>query len=322
MKARAIGDVSEKLIRLNSELRSSLPNSFYSCHSWFCLFCLPIALVIPTCAAASEPTPARKLIAAPQVRIIAHRGNSCVCPENTLPAFQSALDVKADLVELDYFHSADGVPVVIHDEILDRTTNAEEVLGQPKLVVGDLPLSDLRKLDVGIWFDDKFAGTRLPTLAEALDLIQTRSTTLIERKAGDAHTLVRLLDTKGLTDQVVVQSFDWKFVAECRKLSPGLALGALCNKPANPEHIHAAAATGADIIIWNQEKIGREQIALIHQLGKKAWAYTIDDPRRAAWLIAAGLDGIITNKPAEMLQLRSAERGTRSEDNEQASQQP
>src|SRR3954447_11482273 len=127
--------------------------------SWFFFFILALAVNLP----AAEPTPAQKLIASPRVLIIAHRGNSSVAPENTLPAFQSALDAKADLVELDYYHSADNVPVVIHDRILDRTTNAEEVLGQPKLLVSDLPLADLRKLDVGGWFDDKFAGTKMPT---------------------------------------------------------------------------------------------------------------------------------------------------------------
>ena len=253
---------------------------------------------------AADLTPARKLIATPRVLITAHRGNSSVAPENTLPAFQSALDAKADLVELDYFHSADGVPIVIHDEILDRTTDAEDVLGKAKLVIGDLRLADAQKLDVGSWFDDKFQGTKLPTLVESLELIQTRSVTLIERKAGDAQTLVRLLEEKKLIDQVVVQAFDWEFVAECRKLSPRLALGTLSGKPANLDQLRAAAATGADLIVWNHEKIGREQIAQIHQLGKKAWVYTVDDPQRAAQLIAHGIDGIITNKPADMLLLR------------------
>src|SRR5205807_6790535 len=122
-----------------------MPDSYDSFDSWFLLLCpfaLAIVSVIPV-ASAAEPTPAQRLIAAPRVLIIAHRGNSSVAPENTLPAFQSALDAKADLVELDYFHSADGIPVVIHDQILDRTTNAEEILGQPKLLVGGLPLVDL-----------------------------------------------------------------------------------------------------------------------------------------------------------------------------------
>jgi glycerophosphoryl diester phosphodiesterase len=255
---------------------------------------------------ADEPTPAQKLITAPRLLVIAHRGNSSQAPENTLPAFQSALDAKADLVELDYYHSADGVPVVIHDKILDRTTNAEDVLGQAKLLVDALPLADLRKLDVGVWFEDKFTGTKMPTLTEALDLIQTSSVTLIERKAGDPAALIRLLEEKGLTDRVVVQAFDWEFVAECRRRSPRLALGTLSGKPANPEQIKAAADTGADIIVWDHQKIGRREIAQIHELGKKAWAYTIDDPNRAKQLIAAGLDGIITNKPAVMRKLRDS----------------
>jgi glycerophosphoryl diester phosphodiesterase len=278
--------------------------SYVSCFAWF--FCLVLPVV------SADLTPAQTLIASPRLMVIAHRGNSSVAPENTLPAFQSALDAKADLVELDYYHSVDGVPVVIHDKILDRTTNAEEVLGQPKLLVDGLPLADLRKLDVGTWFDDKFAGTKMPTLVESLDLIQTSSVTLIERKAGDAAALVRLLEEKQLTDRVVVQAFDWNFVAECRKLSPRLALGTLSGKPANSEQIKAAVETGADIIVWDHEKIGRREIAQIHQLGKKAWAYTIDDPQRAKQLIAAGLDGIITNKPGEMMPLRTAERGARS----------
>jgi len=69
-------------------------------------------------------------------------------------------------------------------------------------------------------------------------------------------------------------------------------------------HINIAA-TGADIIVWDHKKIDGDQIAQIHQLGKKAWAYTIDDPQRAVQLVAAGIDGIITNKPLEIAKLRA-----------------
>jgi len=131
---------------------------------------------------------------------------------------------------------------------------------------------------------------------------------LIERKAGDAASLVRLLDEMKLTDQVVVQSFDWAFIADCRRLSPRLVLGALCGKPASPEQIRAAAATGADVIVWNHEKIGPQQIELIHSLGKRAWVYTVNDRKRAVGLLAAGIDGIITDKPAEMMRVRKTQR--------------
>jgi glycerophosphoryl diester phosphodiesterase len=269
-----------------------------------CSFAVMAFMHSPT--GAENLTPAQKLVAAPRPLVIAHRGNSSVAPENTLPAFQAALDAKSDLIELDYYHSAEGIPVVIHDEILDRTTNAEVIFGMPKLLIGDFQLADLRKLDVGSWFDDKFAGAKLPTLAESLDLIQAGSVTLIERKGGDAKTLVRMLDEKNLLDQVVVQAFDFEFVAACRSLSSRLVLGALCGKPASEEQIRAAAATGADLIVWNHEKIGREQIALIHELGKRAWAYTIDDPQRARQLVSVGLDGVITNRPATIVGLRDA----------------
>ncbi len=78
----------------------------------------------------------------------------------------------------------------MHDEILDRTTDAEQIFGMPKLVIGDFSSADLRKLDAGSWFDEKFAGARIPTLSESLALIQSGSVTLVERKAGDAEAIV------------------------------------------------------------------------------------------------------------------------------------
>jgi glycerophosphoryl diester phosphodiesterase len=105
---------------------------------------------------------------------------------------------------------------------------------------------------------------------------------------------------------VVVQAFDWEFVKECRKLAPTLTLGALCGKTANDEQIKAAADTGADVIVWNHEKLRAPQIELIHSLGKRAWIYTVDDRERAAQFMAAGIDGVITNRPAEMIRLRAA----------------
>src|SRR5438309_482049 len=130
-----------------------------ACLACLCFACIPCFSWLITCVAAinvslaADLTPAKSLIRGSKVLIIAHRGNSSVAPENTLPAFQAALDAKADLVELDYYHSFDGVPTVIHDEILDRTTNAETAFGRPEMVVGDFALDDLRKLDAGSWFD-------------------------------------------------------------------------------------------------------------------------------------------------------------------------
>ena len=265
-------------------------------------------------AADMSPTPATKLISEPKVLIIAHRGNSSEFPENTLPAFESGVKLGADLVELDYHHSADGVPIVLHDEILSRTTDADDLLGVKQPLVGQFKHAELCRLDAGAWFDLKFAGTRLPTLEESVDAIQQGSVTLVERKAGDAATCVRLLERKKLLDKLVVQSFDWQYVSECRKLAPHLVLAALGSKTLSEKRLDMAAGTGAQIIAWDHKEVGSREIAAIHARGLKAWVYTVDDPSRAKQLMAAGIDGIITNVPEQMLKLRSELRAAKQAD--------
>ena len=254
-------------------------------------------------ALAMEPTPAQKLVAGPGPLVIAHRGDSVHAPENTLPAFAAAVKLGADLVELDYYHSADGVPVVTHDNFLDRTTDAAAVLGKAKMLVEETPLAELQKLDAGSWFASAFAGSKIPTLSDSLDLIQAGSVTLIERKKGDAATCIRLLREKKLTETVVVQSFDWQFVRDCHKLEPTLVLAALGKDPLTEKRLAAAADTGASIIAWDHAKLSRPQIAAIHARGLKAWAYTVDDSARAKDLASAGIDGIITNAPGRMMEV-------------------
>jgi glycerophosphoryl diester phosphodiesterase len=253
---------------------------------------------------AAEPTAAQALVARPGLLIIAHRGNSSAAPENTLPAFAEAVALKADLVELDYHHTADGVPLVIHDKELDRTTNATKLWGGKKLAVSKYKLAELAALDAGVWFDAKFKGTRLPTLDQALDVIQNGSVTLIEHKAGDAKTCLALLEKKGLLDKVVVQSFDWDFLADCRRLNPTVVLGALGEKELTPAKLAQIDALGVQAVGWSHKSISASEIKLLHDHGYKSWVYTVDDPGRAKELIAAGLDGLITNVPGKMLELR------------------
>jgi glycerophosphoryl diester phosphodiesterase len=237
------------------------------------------------------------LVDADRVLVIAHRGDSADYPENTLPAFESAVKCGADLVELDYHHTADGVPVVLHDATLDRTTNARDRFGIKGILVSHRRLSDLAGLDAGLWKGEQFSGAHLPTLAEAIDTIQTGSMTLIERKAGDAKTCVDYLKAKNLLDKVVVQAFDWNYVADCHELAPELTLAALGGKEITGKRLDAVVATGARIAAWHQDSLSRESIGRIHNRGLRAWAFTVDDPRRIQELLDAGIDGIISNKP-------------------------
>ncbi len=261
-------------------------------------------------AEAPRPLTARAWVEAEGPRVMAHRGYSARAPENTLPAFRLALAARADLVELDYHHTADGVPVVVHDRRLDRTTDAVARWGGRELAVRELSAARLAELDAGGWFAPVFAGTRLPTLREALETIQAGGVTLIERKAGDAGTLVRLLRAHGWLEQVVVQSFDWDFVRAARRLAPELVLGALGppsirggrrlseeEKVLSLEYVAEVRELGAQVVVWNRQ-VTAAAVATAHAAGLRVWVYTINDPAEAAALVALGVDGIITGDPA------------------------
>lgn len=260
-------------------------------------------------APAAVPT-APELLATPRPLVIAHRGWSGIAPENTLPSFRFALRAAADLVELDYHHSADGIPVVLHDASLQRTTNAAQLWPGADLQVSKHTLAQLKTLDAGAWFDPHFAGTTLPTLAEALDCIDAGSVTLIERKAGDAATLAQLLTARGEVNRVVVQSFDWNYLRDLHALLPGQVLAALGphwrsdGRPMTDEdkilgsaHVEAIVAAGARVAVWSQD-VNAASIAAAHARGLKVWIYTVDDPAAMRRLFALGIDGIITNQAA------------------------
>ena len=237
----------------------------------------------------------------PKTLLLAHRGNSAAAPENTLPAFSSAIELGVDLVELDYRHSADGVPVVFHDETLDRSTDAVARWGGQDIPLASRTAAELGQLDAGRWFSPEFAGTRLPTLEQALALICRESRCMIERKAGDAKTCVELLRRLAVIDRVVVTAFDWAFLAECRELAPELTLGALGDEPLTPESLDRAVASGASIVGWGDAWVAREHVASAHGRGMRVWVWTVDDPIRARGLIGFGVDGLITNAPGTVL---------------------
>jgi glycerophosphoryl diester phosphodiesterase len=138
--------------------------------------------------------------------------------------------------------------------------------------------------------------------------------TLIERKEGDAATCIQLLTEKKLLDQVVVQAFDWDFLAEAHRLAPHLVLGALGSKELTPARLDKVAQTGAAAVGWEDKHLNAQNIAAVHARGWKAWAWTVDDPDRARQLVRAGIDGLISNRPAEIRQAiadTAAQRGSR-----------
>lgn len=232
--------------------------------------------------------------------VIAHRGDSKTHPENTLPAFRSAIEAKADMIELDYYHSRDGIPFTFHDSTLDRTTNITQNHGLTKVPTGSLPWADLKTLDAGLWKNEKFQGTKIPTLLESLDTIQRGSVTLIERKKGDAKTAVALLQKHKLVADVVVQAFDWDYLETCHKLCPDLILGALGGGEFKESDISKIKLTGARVVGWSYKDVTPKMIEVVHAQGWKLWVYTVNDSAEALKLVTSGVDGIITDTPRQI----------------------
>jgi glycerophosphoryl diester phosphodiesterase len=238
--------------------------------------------------------------ASPGIRVIAHRGDSFHFPENTLASFLSAVEKQADLVELDAYPTKDGHLVVLHDSKLDRTTNAASVFGAAGFLVTETPFDRIKGLDAGSWKDPRFAGLRIPTLEEALQTIQKGSMTLLERKAGSALDYAKLLDRLGFSEAVVVQSFDWDFLAALRTWSPKVKLAALSGEPVTAERLADLRRAGIGIAAWNCEKVTAEAALLFREFGLEWWAWTVDTPEEWDRLAELGADGMITNKPGEL----------------------
>jgi glycerophosphoryl diester phosphodiesterase len=275
---------------------------------WHCvLVTVIVGWTMNSAQAAETNSPAESLLHSGWPLVIAHRGYCQIAPENSLPAFRLAKTAGADLVELDYHHSKDGKLVVIHDATLDRTTDATNKWGGSKIRVDSKTLGELQSLDAGKWFGAQFAGTRLPSLHEALEVIQDGGMTLIERKAGDAATCVKLLQEQDLVNKVIVQAFDWDYLTDFHQREPRQVLGALgppsiraAKKLTDDEKllskawITEAQKTGARVIVWNKQ-VTRETVTYAQQQGLKVWVYTINDPAEAERLLDFGVDGLITN---------------------------
>ena len=231
---------------------------------------------------------------------VAHRGASADFPENTLPAFRAAVQDGATMVELDFRQTSDGVLVCLHDRTLDRTTDCESKLKRKQVRVDSITLAELRRLDAGKWKNRRFAGTRIPTLEEALRAIQKHCTTMIEHKAGDPETLVKLLRKMDLVDDVLVQSFDWKFLERVHRLEPKLAIAALGSKELDSDMLRAAHRTGAGMLHWSGARLTIEQVQQAHKLGYLVCAYTFDSDVEFLGAAAIALDAITTNRPGRL----------------------
>lgn len=252
--------------------------------------------------------------AAPMV--IGHRGLAWSYPENTLASYQAAADAGADMIELDFHATADGVLACVHDGALDRylgQTASPELRKRP---ISSLTWEELSRADVGQWKGSQFAGARVPRLSEVLEQFVSYGTKgptfLLERKGGSPEQTLALLQQFDAVERVIVQSFDWEYLKHLHELAPTVVLAALgggSEKPFSSATPGDVIATGARIVHWG-DAIGRQGIANAHESGLPVWIYTLNSELACRGAQAIGVDGITTDRCDFMRELLCAAEGS------------
>ncbi len=217
--------------------------------------------------------------------IYGHRGAPAEYPENTLAGFRRAVELGVEGIELDVHLSKDGVPVVLHDETVDRTTNGSGA-------VADMTVEELQALDAG-------DGERIPTLAEVLDLVGDAVLVDIEVKANAAGSAV-LEEIKGRDTRWVISSFDWDVLRYVRSVDADaelwvLSTGATDEALATVDEVKASA-----LALW-QRAIDEDIAKMLVERSVPFWPWTVNDPEQAERLLEWGAFGICTDDPARLL---------------------
>jgi glycerophosphoryl diester phosphodiesterase len=234
---------------------------------------------------------------------IAHRGASGDghAPENTLAAFQKAIEMGVDGVECDVHCTKDGQVVVIHDQTLNRTTDI-------KGAVEEMTLDKVKKADAGSWFDTRFAGERVPTLRELLELTKGKVITVIEIKRENiADKVIKEIKNARAESEVFIISFHASALKDTQIINPriprGLLIGgriAIKKSSGILDLIHQAAEAGASILDLSSKIITPPLVKESHRRGMGVWAWTVDDEAEMKTLAEMYIDGITSNYPEKL----------------------
>ena len=244
------------------------------------------------------------------IKIIAHRGGSNLAPENTMAAFQNALNLGVDMIEIDIEQTFDSVVVVIHDTKVDRTTN-----GKGK--VDSLTYSYIKTLDAGSWYDSRFKGEKISTLEEVLQAVNGKATVLIEIKSGDElypgieKRTVEAIQRFNAHSWTIVQSFNKKTVERVKILDNKIITYYLLGRNFK-SYYHALQAKNKkneiqeflyDGIAVHYSMLNAASVDSIKQMGLGVFTWTVDEEEDMTKMIEYGVDGIITDSPDKLIGL-------------------
>ena len=237
-------------------------------------------------------------------RVIGHRGAKAYAPENTLESIKTAASLGVEWVELDVKLTRDNVPIIFHDEELERTTN-----GSGK--VAETSYEDIQQLEAGSWFADSFAGIKIPTLEEALDVILRHNLGLnLEIKpcpGREKETAEIALDHLSQmwddTDRLLISSFQHVSLEAALDLAPDYARGLLIGGEEMPENWREVAEyLDASTINLGSKLVTRAVADEVMDLELPLLVYTVNDPMQARALQKLGVDAFFSDNPDVILE--------------------
>ena len=232
-----------------------------------------------------------------ETKVMAHRGASTETPENTMAAFQKAIDDMADYIELDVQLTSDGEVIVMHDSNAYRTTGVDEN-------IANMTYKEVRRLDAGSWYSVEYKGEKVPGLREVLELAQGKIKLNIELKPADnseelARKTVALIEKYNMENDCVITSFS----------SSALSAAKSCDENIRVGYILSAAygdyydMKNIDFFSVNAAFLSKRTIDAIHNSGKQVYAWTVNNKDSIKNLTNKGVDGVITDNPVLALSL-------------------
>lgn len=237
-------------------------------------------------------------------RVIGHRGAKAYAPENTIESIETAASLGVEWVELDVKLTRDNVPIIFHDEELDRTTSGTGLVAQTTY-------EDLRDLDAGSWFGDSFSAARIPTLEQAVDVILKHGLGLnLEIKpcpGREKETAEIALDHLSQywddMDKILISSFQHVSLEAALDLAPDYARGLLLGGDEMPENWREMAEyLDVSTINLGTRLINRQVADDVMDLELPLLVYTVNDPMQARSLQKLGVDGFFSDNPDVILE--------------------
>jgi glycerophosphoryl diester phosphodiesterase len=233
----------------------------------------------------------------PPVRVTAHRGHARAAPENTLSAMRKAIESGADYAEMDVQLTADGKVVLLHDRDLKRVAGVSRRLDE-------LSYDEVRQLDVGSWFDPIFAGERVPTLAEVINLCRGKIRLNVELKFFGpdqrlAQKVADLVHEQQFESDCLVTSLNYDALQEVKRHNPYLRTGLIV-----AHALGDVSQLEVEVLSVRADFLSDELLRSAHRLGREVHVWTVNDARQMTRLIKRGVDNIITSDPDLAIRVR------------------